>query len=215
VARCQRSEREVLTCPERARQEILELVRRSASDVDAGQDAPDDPRTSSFLIRFAMPSRNGICMARERARFALRSRELDDLATEIGAGRLVPDADGVLVAGGRYATLPSLGIVETDRGAKPTPPGELRVSRRPDGRTFIYILGALLGRHQNQVGFVYSSAAFRPGDFAKAEEDRKRLCLSEESEDGAGTRPRRYLLPCFDVTATLAANLLEVGAAPD
>jgi len=207
VGRCQHSERSVLECPERAREELSKLLRQS-SDADAG---PPEPEVERMILRVGMPSRTGLCVTRARVSFARASGELSALAAEIDAGHLTPDADGVVLASGGWATLPSVGMVETGRTAELGPVGELRVGRTSGGRVWIYVLGALLGRHQNQVGFVYSSAPFVAADFREPAPGDKEICLPRDADAGSD----RYLLWCFHVVEQHAADLVEVGAAPD
>lgn len=72
--------------------------------------------------------------------------------------------------------------------------------------------------HQNQIGFLYASAPFAPGDFTSEREQqtgpaRDRVCLGSDS---TGHDPAElYMLECFDVIARLSPQLIEVGAAPD
>ncbi len=114
---------------------------------------------------------------------------------------------------GTWATLPSRGFIEREHGVEPAPEGEARMRRLPDGRVWIYFLGGMFGRHQNQAGFLFSSAPFDARDFHD-EEGRSRVCLG--ASDGAAPRPpRRYLLSCFEVLERHGPQLLELGAAPD
>jgi hypothetical protein len=211
VARCQQSDRAVLTCPERVRAELLAMLRQSREAEDAGVNAGAEPGEESALLRFGMPSRHGICMARERVRFALRSGELRELERRVAGGSLQPGQHGVVVVKGTSATLPSVGFVEIGHHFEMAPVGELRAFKKPDGRVWIYVLGALLGRHQNQVGFLHSSGPFVPGDFRRSDEGES-ICLEPESDEGS--RPQRYMLTCFQVISRLAPELLEIGAAP-
>jgi hypothetical protein len=211
VARCAKSDRAVLECPERARAELEKLAKSSSEEDDAGAPPVD---LMPLLVRIGMPSRNGICMTRERLRFALQSGELEALGHDAALGRLHPDADGFAVLRGDRATLPSRGIVETERSAELGPFGETRVDVRADGRAWLYFLGGLLGRHQNQVGFLYSSAPFVDADF-RAEEGGQRVCLDSSGRDAGAGQPARYLLGCFTLIERMAPNLIEVGSAPD
>jgi hypothetical protein len=224
MARCRRSGREVLACPERVKSEMTDIVRRASDGDRAGGAGPDAGASAAevaarealqvrLLFRIAGPSRMGICMTRARVRFALRTGELAALAGDVTGGRLVADQEGILIAPGDYATLPWRGVNEGLTGAAtPAPPGEVRVSRRPDGRVWLYFLGGLLGRHQNQVGFLYSSAPLLLTDFA-SNGPGPRVCLDRVAHE---TRPPpRYLLRCFDVVDRLSAQLVEVGNAPD
>jgi hypothetical protein len=215
LARCARCDRAVLTCVERARAAVIELVRGSGGPRDGGGGVPLDDALVERFVRMVVPSRLGICMTRERARYAVRTGELDELARAVAAGRLVAGASGVVVAPGVHASLPWRGMVEDQRAAQLAPAGEVRVRRLPDGRVWLYLLGGLLGRHQNQVGFLYSSGPFAPADFGPGEGGRERACIGPAG--GAGDDPpgRRYLLPCFTVVERLGPQLLEVGAAPD
>jgi hypothetical protein len=215
IARCRRSEREVLGCPERVKSEVADIVRHvsEGNRADAGETAPSEALQTRILFQIAGPSRMGICMTRARLRFALRTGELAALAGEVTGGRLATDRDGILIASGDYATLPWLGVNEGPAGgAVPAPPGEVRVSRRPDGRVWLYFLGGLLGRHQNQVGFLYSSAPLLPADFTSSG-SAARVCLDRVAQEKHP--PHRYLLRCFDVVDRLSAQLVEVGSAPD
>jgi len=214
VARCGRSTREVLTCPDRARAEVVDIVRQGHVPADSGSATPPEAQMVHALLPGALPSRAGICMTRERVRFALGTGELETLGLEVAAGHLRPDVDGVVVAPGTLATLPALGMIERERTVAFSPPGELRVSRRPDGRVWLYVLGGLLGRHQNQVGFLYSSGPFLTQDFASEAEGRESVCIAP-NEEGQPLGHGRYLLPCFTVITRLAPQLLEVGSAPD
>jgi hypothetical protein len=214
IARCSRSTRQVLTCPERAREQVIDIVRQSPFERDGGIEGPPEEQVVGALLHVAMPSRTGICIARERLRFALDAGELASLAREAAAGRWAPGEHGLVVVDGTFATLPSLGMVEEKRSTKLGPPGEVRLGRRADGRVWLYFLGGLLGRHQNQVGFVYSSAPFVDHDFAPEPEGHQQLCL-EPNEQGRAPRQRRYMLSCFTVVDRLSPQLIEVGSAPD
>jgi hypothetical protein len=210
VARCERSDRDVLRCPEHAKQEARALLRQV--DADYGGEAPSAEQEAWFL-RLAMPSRHAICVARERVRFAAGSGELAAIASDVASGRLRPGEHGVVVMSGASSTLPSVGLVEGGKGpGEIGPAGELRAFRRPGGRVWIYVLGGLLGRHQNQVGFLYSSGPFVPGDFREGEGGAQ-VCLEPGSEPG--TRATRYMLSCFGIVRRLDPALVEVGAAPD
>jgi hypothetical protein len=211
VARCARSSRAVLECPERARAELEEIVGGVAATMDGGGPPSE---LMPGLIRIGLPSKNGICMTRERLRFALESGELEALGRDAAAGRLHPDAEGVVVLDGDRATLPSRGFVEHEHGGDFGPFGEVRVDLRPDGRAWLYFLGGLLGRHQNQVGFLYSTAPFGDSDF-RAEDEHQGVCLDSPARDADAGGPARYLLSCFTLIEHIAPNLLEVGSAPD
>jgi hypothetical protein len=121
---------------------------------------------------------------------------------------------GMRVVTGTFATLPWRGIHETLRGVAPAPEGEIRVARRRDGRVWIYLLGSLFGRHQNQAGFLYGSAPFVFGDFEEERDTtgrkRERVCLETPRPDGGDL----YMLDCFAVTSHLSPQLVAVGAAP-
>jgi hypothetical protein len=153
-------------------------------------------------------------MTRERLRFALGAGELRALAQEIAAARIAAGTDGVAVAAGSFATLPAVGMVEGEKSAALGPAGEVRVSRRADGTLWLYFLGGLLGRHQNQVGFLYSTEPFVNRDFAPEGEGHESVCIAP-SEEGAPLQHERYLLPCFTLLDRLAPDLIEVGSAPD
>ena len=213
VARCARSERAVLTCLERVRAELGEIARGSREAGDAGADAPSEAQMVDMVLRVAMPGRTGICMTRERLRFALRSGELAALGAQAAAGELGAGEHGVAVVTGSAATLPWRGSVERERTWELGPPGEIRVVRRPDGRAWLYFLGGLLGRHQNQIGFLYSSGPLVPQDFAPDGEGHEQICLEPGEPVGAGQG--RYMLSCFTIIERLSPQLLEVGSAPD
>jgi hypothetical protein len=213
VARCVRSERAVLGCLERVRAELGEIARGSRDASDAGADAPSEARMVEAVLRVAMPGRTGICMTRERLRFALRSGELEALGQRAAAGGLAAGEHGVAAVTGDAATLPWRGSVELERSWEIGPPGEIRVARRPDGRAWLYFLGGLLGRHQNQVGFLYSSGPFVAQDFAPDGEGHEQICLEPGEPVGAGQG--RYMLSCFTIIERSSSQLLEVGSAPD
>jgi hypothetical protein len=211
VARCARSEPAVLSCVVRTSADIQAMLDRFA-DPDAGP----EPSADRF-VAFAMATRIGVCLTGERLRFALRTGELDGLVRDLASDARAEGPFGTRVVTGTYATLPWRGVHEHKRTAESAPPGEIRVARKPDGRVWIYFLGALLGRHQNQIGFLYSSAPFLPADF-KSEADpenpgRAEVCL--------GTSPRRdqptdlYMHDCFGVVERIAPQLIQVGATPD
>ena len=213
VARCVRSERAVLGCVDRTKAEIVAMFTEKLAP-DAGPPEPISPR----FLTFAVGTRIGVCLTRERLQLAQRTGELTRLAREIASDGVPDGPHGTRVVAGSYATLPWRGMHELGRTAEPAPPGEIRVSRRPDGRVWIYFLGALLGRHQNQMGFLYAGAPFVPGDF-KSEEGseggpaRERVCL--ESDAGGPDPAKLYMLSCFHVVEHLSPQLLQVGAAPD
>jgi hypothetical protein len=188
------------------------MAQRVLALVDAG---PAELPPTEFLLRIGMPSRVGVCITRERARRARDNGELAELAREVSEGRLRPDERGLLVVEGEHATLPWRGVVEDATSAKLGPPGEVRVLRKPDGRVWIYLVGGMLGRHQNQVGFLYSSRPFVPRDSEADGEGGERVCLEPEPGEGPAGPRRRYLLSCFTVIQRLAPELLEVGSAPD
>lgn len=210
VARCTRSDPAVLDCLERARGEIEHIATSTSEFADGG--APD-PRLLGMLLRFALPSRMAICTTRERLRSALHSGELQAIARDVATGKLVPDDDGVVVLRGARASLPARGVIEHMDSAEAAPPGEIRVARRADGSVLLYFLGGLLGRHQNQVGFAYSSVPFT--GLERGEEGEPAVCFPGRAPDRAPDRSRRYLLGCLTVTDRLAPQLFEVGAAPD
>jgi hypothetical protein len=87
IARCSRSTRQVLTCPERAREQVIDIVRQSPFERDGGIEGPPEEQVVGALLHVAMPSRTGICIARERLRFALDAGELASLAARPRHGR--------------------------------------------------------------------------------------------------------------------------------
>ena len=76
LARCTHSDQGVLTCVERARQEVQEIERLAG--------VPAAPSA----LRMLMPSRWGSCVTRERLQFALRTGELAALARMVASGDL-------------------------------------------------------------------------------------------------------------------------------
>jgi len=230
ISRCIRSERAVFGCPERVRSEISQMMDNVEKPVnsevmpslgldagiDLGENTPkgDALAARKMFFRFATPSSMGVCMTRERLRFALRTGELESLARDAIAGRLVPDEQGIVILRGASATLPWVGVVEDVMSSVTLgPPGEVRMDRKVDGRVWFYFLGGLLGRHQNQLGFMYSSAPFIPGDFQPDGPKDKQVCLNHS--DSPVQQPRRYLLSCFTVIKRHSPQLLEVASAPD
>ncbi len=182
VARCTRSTPAVLGCIERAHQEIKDMMHGATEGLDAGASGPSEPLMLEMMLRLALPSRMGICMTRERLRFALGSGELDALARDVVAGRLSPDKQGVAIASGPAATLSSRGFAEHASSVVLAPEGEVRVSRRPGGNVWLYFLGGLFGRHQNQAGFVYATTPFSARDFNPGEDGRDELCLARDEK---------------------------------
>ena len=229
VARCGRSERAVLTCPERVLADAADRMRKSAEMMSEAKIQSADgtistpaaePVTDAELARFSaeyLPSRMELCMARERLLFAQRSGELDALAKDVAASKWKISKDGVVVVDGTYATLPSQGYIELGGrdGSGPAPPGEVRVRTTEDGRVWLYFLGLLLGRHQNQSGFVFSSGPFVPGDFEREDATHESICIGAGDEYSGAKKGERYLLPCFRVGPHHSPQLIEVGAAPD
>ncbi len=212
VARCVRSEVAVLGCVARTKADVMQMFEASVSR-EAGPPEPVPAR----IIAFAVAMRIGVCLTRERLQFALRTGELDRLAREVASDGVTAGPHGTRVVGGSYATLPWRGMHEAESTVEPAPPGEIRVVHRPEGRVWIYFLGALLGRHQNQIGFVYASAPFVPADFKREQEPgdpaRERVCLDTDRE---GHDPSElYMLNCFTVAEHLSPQLIQVGAAPD
>ncbi|MBI5535789.1 MAG: hypothetical protein HY898_23930 [Deltaproteobacteria bacterium] len=217
VARCNRSEPAVLQCPEQARAKVVEIVRETGKELDAGPSAAEEQSLIEMLSRVGMPPHNSICMARERLRYALRTGELAALGKLAGSGTLHLGEHGTVVVQGTYATLATTGIVERERAAELGPEGEIRIKTWPDSRVWIYFLGGLLGRHQNQVGFLYSTTPFAKEDFRKDGDDgREQVCIQGTGEDErAPGKGMRYMLSCFTVVDRLSPQLIEVGSAPD
>ena len=181
---------------------------------------PEQRVTEAELSRFApifVPPRMAICMARERLFFAQRSGELDALANDVATKKWKVTPDGVVVVDGAYATLSSQGYVELDGrdGSGPAPAGEVRVRTTSDGRVWLYFLGGLLGRHQNQGGFIFSSRPFVSSDFERKDATHERVCIGAGNDSSGAKKGERYLLPCFSVVTRHSPQLIEVGAAPD
>ena len=210
VARCTRSEPAVLGCVGRTKAETEAML---AGLDDAGPPEPLPPG----ILAFFMATRIGVCLTRERLLFALHTGELGRLAREVASGGPAEGPFGTRVVAGSYATLPWPGFHEGERTAEPAPPGEIRVSRRKDGRVWLYFLGALLGRHQNQIGFLYADAPFVPADFSPEPGSQGGRATEEVCLDhGESPEPRKlYMLTCFTVLERMSPQLIEVGASPD
>jgi hypothetical protein len=211
VARCTRSEPAVLGCVARTKAVAEDIVARVADSMDAGPPEPVSPR----FLQMVVGTRIGACVTRERLLFAERTGELGRLVHEIASGSATEGPYGTRVVGGSYATLPWRGVHEGPRSAERAPEGEIRVSRRKDGRVWLYFLGALLGRHQNQIGFVYGDAPFVATDFSPEAGEgggpaRESVCL----EDGEREHGGLFMLSCFTVEERLSPQLIQVGAAP-
>jgi len=208
VDRCKRSEPAVLGCIERTKAETMTMFTTEV-EPDAG---PADVPTR--FLAFAEATRGGVCFTEERLKFALRTGELDRLAHEIASDPAADGPYGIRVVTGTYATLPWRGIHEEKGGADTAPPGEIRVAHRSGGRIWLYFLGALLGRHQNQIGFLYSNAPFVPADFTSEKtyrgEQQTEVCLDSHIPKNT----KLYMLDCFTVQERLTPQLIEVGASP-
>jgi hypothetical protein len=203
VARCRRSERDVLDCVLTARRRAEEELPRS----DAGHDPIRDRwRVAEVAKQF------GVCVTGQRLRFAERAGELERLAREVAKDRAGDGPDGARIVAGTDRTLAWHGALERDEHGAPLPSVEVRVARPRDGSVLLYFLGSCCARDPHQDGFVYangpvaSSGAIIMREYLSSGRPERRICLGTVPGDAG-----RLLHDCFEVLQDLSPQLIATG----
>ena len=193
------------------------MMHGATEGLDAGASGPSEPLMLEMMLRLALPSRMGICMTRERLRFALGSGELDALARDVVAGRVSPNKQGV--AESRAVPRPrSRREASRSTRAPSCSRPRARCASRGDraetcGCTF---WAACSGATRTRPASCTRRRRSALGTSTRAK--RSRRAVPGPRREGGEQRRNpsyRYLLSCFTVINHLAPRLLEVGAAPD